>query len=132
MLDSTPALTLSCAQMASQAMSTADILCNGAMQDSIPLGKAVMVAEVCRPSPSATSADVAALAVQYVQWGADAVAVCTDLEETPSGLSDLFAVCRAVRVPVLQTDWFLHPLQVRYCSQNYTCACVKTGSLSTI
>ena len=86
---------------------------NAAMQDSIPLGKAVMVAEVCRPSPSATSADVAALAAQYVQWGADAVAVCTDLEETPSGLSDLFAVCRAVRVPVLQTDWFLHPLQVR-------------------
>ena len=82
------------------------------LQDSIPQGKAVMVAEVCRPSPASTSADVAALAAQYVAWGADAVAVCTDLEETPAGLSDLFAVCRAVRVPVLQTDWFLHPLQV--------------------
>ena len=40
----------------------------------------------------------------------------TDLEETPAGLSDLFAVCRAVQVPVLQWDWFVHPLQVRYSS----------------
>ena len=82
------------------------------VQDSIPCGKAVLVAEVCRPSPSATSSDVAKLAADYVAWGVDAIAVATDLEDTPGGLQDLFAVCRAVKVPVLQWDWFLHPLQV--------------------
>lgn len=82
------------------------------IQDSIPYGKPVLVAEVCRPSPSASSQDVAKLAADYVAWGVDAIAVATDLEETPAGLSDLFAVCRAVKVPVLQWDWFLHPLQV--------------------
>ena len=70
------------------------------------------MAEVCRPSPSATSSDVAKLAADYVAWGVDAIAVATDLEDTPGGLQDLFAVCRAVKVPVLQWDWFLHPLQV--------------------
>ena len=54
--------------------------------------------------------------MDYVSWGVDAIAVPTDLEETPAGLSDLFAVCRAVKVPVLQWDWFVHPLQVRYFS----------------
>ncbi|KAA6420405.1 MAG: Indole-3-glycerol phosphate synthase, partial [Trebouxia sp. A1-2] len=83
-----------------------------APQDSIPHGKPVLVAEVCRPSPSSSSQDVAKLAADYVAWGVDAIAVATDLEETPAGLSDLFAVCRAVKVPVLQWDWFLHPLQV--------------------
>lgn len=72
----------------------------------------MLVAEVCRPSPSATSSDVAKLAADYVAWGVDAIAVATDLEETPGGLQDLFAVCRAVKVPVLQWDWFLHPIQV--------------------
>lgn len=74
----------------------------------------MLVAEVCRPSPSATSSDVAKLAADYVAWGVDAIAVATDLEETPGGLQDLFAVCRAVKVPVLQWDWFLHPIQVRW------------------
>lgn len=82
-----------------------------APQDSIPYGKPVLVAEVCRPSPSSSSQDVAKQAADYVSWGVDAIAVATDLEETPAGLSDLFAVCRAVKVPVLQWDWFLHPLQ---------------------
>ena len=85
-------------------------------QDSIPYGRAVLVAEVCRPSPSATSSDVAKMAADYVAWGADAIAVATDLEETPGGLQDLFAVCRAVKVPVLQWDWFLHPLQASWLS----------------
>ena len=85
-----------------------------APQDSIPYGKPVLVAEVCRPSPSSSSQDVAKLAADYVAWGVDAIAVATDLEETPAGLSDLFAVCRAVKVPVLQWDWFLHPLQVKH------------------
>ena len=36
----------------------------------------------------------------------------TDSEETPSGTGDLFAVCQAVKVPVMRRDWILHPLQI--------------------
>ena len=99
-----------------------------APQDSIPYGKPVLVAEVCRPSPASSSQDVAKLAADYVAWGADAIAVATDLEDTPAGLSDLFAVCRAVKVPVLQWDWFLHPLQVSHASLiqvHYASTCSK-------
>ena len=37
----------------------------------------------------------------------------TDLDFTSSGYADMVAACRATAVPVLQRDWFLHPLQVR-------------------
>ena len=50
--------------------------------------------------------------VQYADWGADAVAVLTDLEHTSTGYADLVAACRATRIPVLQRDWMLHPMQV--------------------
>ncbi len=50
--------------------------------------------------------------VQYAGWGADALAVLTDLEFTSSGYADLVAACRAARIPVLQRDWVLHPIQV--------------------
>ena len=36
----------------------------------------------------------------------------TDLDFTSSGYADMVAACRATSVPVLQRDWFLHPLQV--------------------
>ncbi len=49
--------------------------------------------------------------MQYAEWGADALAVLTDLEHTSSGYADLVAACRAVRIPVLQRDWMLHPMQ---------------------
>jgi indole-3-glycerol phosphate synthase len=62
--------------------------------------------------PEATAEDVARLAAQYTESGADAIAVLTDIEESPNGLADLFATCRAVKAPVLQRDWFLHLLQV--------------------
>lgn len=89
----------------------------------------MLVAEVCRPSPSATSNDVAKLAADYVAWGVDAIAVATDLEETPGGLQDLFAVCRAVKVPVLQWDWFLHPLQA---SRLYAATCQIAATLQLL
>lgn len=90
------------------------------------------MAEVCRPSPSATPSDVARMAADYVAWGADAIAVPTDLEQTSGGLQDLFAVCRAVKVPVLQWDWFLHPLQASqlfHCMYALQCwqACCTAG-----
>ena len=90
---------------------TSEFVC---LQEKAVQGKPVLVAEVCRPSPASSSQDVAKLASDYVSWGVDAIVVPTDLEDTPAGLSDLFAVCRAVRVPVLQWDWFVHPLQVRH------------------
>ena len=49
--------------------------------------------------------------MQYAEAGADALAVLTDLEHTSSGYADLVAACRAVRIPVLQRDWMLHPMQ---------------------
>lgn len=48
---------------------------------------------------------------QYAGWGADALAVLTDLDYTSTGYADMVAACRATKVPVLQRDWFLHPLQ---------------------
>ena len=44
--------------------------------------------------------------------GADAIAVPTDSEDTPSSLADVFAVTHAVDAPVLMRDWILHPLQI--------------------
>lgn len=79
------------------------------------LGRPALVLEVSRLQCGAecTSSDVAGLAEQYRAWGADAVAVITD--NSPSGLGDLFATCRALQsIPVLQRDWFLHPLQVTF------------------
>ncbi len=50
--------------------------------------------------------------MQYAEWGADALAVLTDAEVTSGGYADLVAACRATRIPVLQRDWMLHPMQV--------------------
>lgn len=52
--------------------------------------------------------------MQYADWGADALAVLTDLEHTSGGYTDLVYACRATRIPVLQQDWMLHPMQVAY------------------
>ena len=38
----------------------------------------------------------------------------TDIEDTSTGLADLFHVCRAApKTPVLRRDWFIHPIQAR-------------------
>ena len=37
--------------------------------------------------------------------------VPVDAEATPAPMGDLFAVCQAVKAPVLARDWFLHPIQ---------------------
>ena len=47
--------------------------------------------------------------------------VSTDIEDTSTGLADLFSVCRAVpKTPVLRRDWFIHPIQARARCM-YTC-----------
>ena len=73
----------------------------------------MLLLEVARPSTTTSTDDLVELANKYVDWGADALCVPIDSEATPSGLKDLFCVSRAVKVPVLAKDWFIHPLQVR-------------------
>ncbi|KAG2438961.1 hypothetical protein HYH02_010753 [Chlamydomonas schloesseri] len=82
--------------------------------ENVPMGRAVLVYEVARPTPETTSAELAELAKAYVQLGgASALVVRTDSADTPSGLRDLFTVQQAVpKVPVLARDWLIHPLQV--------------------
>ena len=72
----------------------------------------VLVLELGRQSADTTAADLAALANHYVSCGAHAIALQTCNDDGSTNLGDLFAVARAVKVPVLQSDWFLHPIQV--------------------
>lgn len=82
------------------------------MTDAGSQGKATLVLEVARPSPSTTPTELAALAKRYADMGADALAVRMDSEDTPEPLKDLLSVVRAVRIPVMARDWYLHPMQV--------------------
>lgn len=75
-------------------------------------GRPVLVVELGRERPSQSSADLAKFAKQFEAAGVDAIAVPTDAADTPTGLADLLAVCRAVKIPVIRRDWILHPLQV--------------------
>ena len=86
--------------------------------DTVPLGRPVLIFEIARNIPSiSSSSELAELATRLAQGGADALIVPTDSDDTPEGLSDLFAVSRAVGEfrpppPVLCRDWFIHPLQI--------------------
>lgn len=80
--------------------------------ESVPQGRAVLVFELARPHPDATPTELADLAKSYVQAGAGALLVRTDIDDTPAGLRDLWSVTQAVKVPVLARDWLLHPLQL--------------------
>ena len=103
-----------------------------------PTGRPVLVFELARGAGTAASSEqLGELAVQLVAAGADALAVKTDSEDTPQPLMDLLAVIQAAGrasgsrlselaaqmaaasgargrgpPPVLQRDWFIHPLQV--------------------
>jgi indole-3-glycerol phosphate synthase len=59
-------------------------------------GRAALVVELARPTPSTTPEQLAEIARAYVRAGADALAVCTDAEDTPEGMRDLWTVARAV------------------------------------
>ena len=82
----------------------------------------VLVLEIGRRSPTTTAAELAQQAQHYVECGAHALALQTCNDDGTSNLGDLFAVTRAVRVPVLQSDWILHPIQV---SGRQTCCVAK-------
>ncbi|GAQ80661.1 indole-3-glycerol phosphate synthase-like [Klebsormidium nitens] len=76
-------------------------------------GQTTLIVEVGRASPSETSEQLAERAAALIEWGADAVAVCTDEELTPDGRMDLVTVChRLGNTPVLCRDWILHPIQI--------------------
>ncbi len=76
-------------------------------------GRAAIVVEVTRPSPSATAAQLGQAAKAAIACGADALCVRLDSEDTPSGVQDLFTVVQAAgRTPVLARDWIIHPLQL--------------------
>lgn len=81
---------------------------------TMKLGRPALVLEACRSEAVSSSQQLAELAARLAEAGADAIVVRTDAEDSPHGLADLFAVCRAVPpwVPVLRRDWFIHPLQV--------------------
>lgn len=73
----------------------------------------VLVLEIGRGSAGRSHSELADLARRYVEAGADALAVQTCNDDGSTSLGDLFAVVKAVQAPVLQSDWFLHPMQVR-------------------
>ncbi|EFN54727.1 hypothetical protein CHLNCDRAFT_135426 [Chlorella variabilis] len=100
--------------------------------DVLPTGRPVLVLELSRGGDAtATSEQLGELAARLVAAGADALAVKTDAEDTAEPLKDLLTVTQsalaasrrcvgagliaaeaAVPPPVLQRDWFIHPLQI--------------------
>ena len=75
-----------------------------------------LMAEIKRRSPSAgdlrPEADAAELARQYQAAGAAAISVLTDHTHFGGSWDDLARVRRAVDLPVLAKDFFLHPAQI--------------------
>eukprot|EP00271_Cylindrocystis_brebissonii_P016225 TRINITY_DN39542_c0_g1_i1.p1 TRINITY_DN39542_c0_g1~~TRINITY_DN39542_c0_g1_i1.p1 ORF type:complete len:241 (+),score=27.54 TRINITY_DN39542_c0_g1_i1:398-1120(+) len=59
-------------------------------------GRTTVIAELARLSPSEEAESLASRAREYVEWGADALLVCCNEEETSNGLADLRAVCRGM------------------------------------
>ena len=100
----------------------------------VPTGRPVLVVELSRGPGVASSAALGELAVAALAAGADALAVKTDSEDTPEPLKDVLAATQAAAAvferqrpgpranpfagpepapaPVLQRDWFLHPIQI--------------------
>eukprot|EP00897_Mesotaenium_endlicherianum_P007879 jgi/Mesen1/7119/ME000369S06441 len=75
-------------------------------------GRTTIVLEVARKSPAETSESLTARCKKYIEWGANAIAVCTDEENTPQGLADLVAVSSGINAPVMRRDWIVHPIQI--------------------
>lgn len=102
--------------------------------DVVPTGRPVLILELARGPGVPSAAALGELAAAALVAGADALAVRTDSEDTPEPLKDLLAATQAAAAaferqrpppranpfagpvpapaPVLQRDWFLHPIQV--------------------
>jgi indole-3-glycerol phosphate synthase len=80
----------------------------------------IIIAEVSRLHADEKSSALSARSRSLKKAGVHALCVRTDADDTACGLKDLFAVVHAVpEIPVLRRDWFIHPLQVRYCLDLY-------------
>uniref|UniRef100_A0A0D6R5F4 indole-3-glycerol-phosphate synthase n=1 Tax=Araucaria cunninghamii TaxID=56994 RepID=A0A0D6R5F4_ARACU len=81
-------------------------------------GFTAIIVEVARSIPSEAPASLAERCRDYATWGADAIAVRTDEEVTANGILDLSEVSAAVTVPVMRSDWIIHPIQIAQTSES--------------
>ena len=88
-------------------------------------GRPVVAIELRKLSPAWASDDLADLAELCENGGADALVIPTDAEDTSTGLADLLAVCRRVRIPVARRDWILHPIQVNLSLRSHPSAALR-------
>eukprot|EP00252_Welwitschia_mirabilis_P000255 TRINITY_DN1027_c0_g1_i2.p1 TRINITY_DN1027_c0_g1~~TRINITY_DN1027_c0_g1_i2.p1 ORF type:complete len:296 (-),score=62.30 TRINITY_DN1027_c0_g1_i2:397-1284(-) len=75
-------------------------------------GFTAIIVEVQPFLPAESSESLAIRCSEYASYGADAISVRIDAESTPCGLNDLALVSKAVNVPVICTDWIIHPVQI--------------------
>lgn len=89
--------------------------------NNAPEGKATLIFELNRTTLEFNSASELAILTTAILKSCDvysysvAFSVCTDIDDTPEGLNDLFLVRRVANEHgsfVLQQDWFLHPYQL--------------------
>ena len=75
-----------------------------------------VIAEIKRKSPSKGDIDLKldplSLAKEYEKGGAAAISVLTDFEGFGGTISDLKLVKRASKVPILQKDFIIDPIQI--------------------
>ena len=76
-----------------------------------------MIAEIKRKSPSKgdinPSLDPIKLAKEYEEGGAAALSVLTDEVGFGGTMKDLIEVKKGVRIPILQKDFIIDPLQIK-------------------
>lgn len=81
------------------------------------LQKRGVIAEIKRKSPSKGALnldlDPTSLAREYEAGGALAISVLTDYEGFGGTINDLIAVKKGVRIPVLQKDFIIDPIQIK-------------------
>lgn len=86
--------------------------------ENASIGRMPLIFELSRHDVGAESSNqFSEVAKVLIDAGADGLAVCTDSDDTPEGLIDVVSIKNVIaesgrNVPLLQKDWFLHPLQI--------------------